>query len=225
VTHDIEVLRMWIRIVMIITSAAVTSFPVIYSFSPWRSRQLGRLLMLQAVSFAFAFNLTVLFSFWRPKDRLVIFWIDLTILTPIAISTSLLTWWVWKMNFSNGKDFPVKFTGKTYDVLKFIAQVGLPAAGTLYFTLAGLWHLPSAQEVVGSVVAVDTFLGVVLHLSTQAYNNSSDKYDGALTMTPNDDGTAIGLKGIDLEGIASKSEITLKVIPTPAELMAPPPQG
>lgn len=60
----------------------------------------------------------------------------------------------------------MKITGKTYDVLKFIAQVGLPAAGTLYFTLAGLWGLPSAEEVVGTVVAVDTFLGVLLQISS-----------------------------------------------------------
>ena len=64
----------------------------------------------------------------------------------------------------------MKITGKTYDVLKFIAQVGLPALGTLYFTLAGLWGLPGAEQVVGTVVAVDTFLGVILQLSSANFN-------------------------------------------------------
>lgn len=56
-----------------------------------------------------------------------------------------------------------------YDVTKFIAQIALPAFGTLYFTLAGLWGLPGADGVVGTVVAVDTFLGVLLGLSTKAF--------------------------------------------------------
>lgn len=67
----------------------------------------------------------------------------------------------------------MKLTGKTYDVLKFIAQVGLPAAGTLYFTLAGLWGLPAAEQVVGTIVAVDTFLGVILQISSSNFNAGS----------------------------------------------------
>jgi hypothetical protein len=64
----------------------------------------------------------------------------------------------------------LNFTGKTYDNLKFITQVALPAAGTLYFALAGIWGLPSAEEVVGTIVAVDTFLGVVLQISSSKFN-------------------------------------------------------
>lgn len=58
----------------------------------------------------------------------------------------------------------------TYDRLKFIAQVVLPAAGTLYAALAGIWGLPYAEQIVGTIVAVDTFLGVVLKISTHQYN-------------------------------------------------------
>lgn len=57
-----------------------------------------------------------------------------------------------------------------YDRMKFITQVGLPALGTLYFALAGIWGLPSAEQVVGTIVALDTFLGVVLLISTNQYN-------------------------------------------------------
>ena len=57
-----------------------------------------------------------------------------------------------------------------YDRMKFITQVGLPALGTLYFALAGIWGLPAAEQVVGTIVAVDTFLGVVLLISTNNYN-------------------------------------------------------
>lgn len=58
----------------------------------------------------------------------------------------------------------------TYDKLKFIALLLLPALGTLYFTIAQTWGLPKAEEVVGTVVAVDTFLGVLLKISNSQYD-------------------------------------------------------
>lgn len=64
---------------------------------------------------------------------------------------------------------------KTYNVLKFIALVLLPAIGTLYFALAGIWRLPKADEIVGSITAIDTFLGTVLHISTNIYNKTSNE--------------------------------------------------
>lgn len=63
-------------------------------------------------------------------------------------------------------------TNKTYDVLKWIAQYGLPAVGTLYFALAGIWNLPYGEEVVGTITAIDAFLGVLLGISTAQYNKS-----------------------------------------------------
>lgn len=60
-------------------------------------------------------------------------------------------------------------SNKTYDVLKFIAQIVLPALGTLYFTLSGIWGLPYGEEVVGTITAVDTFLGVILKYASDNY--------------------------------------------------------
>lgn len=65
--------------------------------------------------------------------------------------------------------------GKTYDTLKFIAQIVFPALGTLYFTLAGIWGLPAAEQVVGTIVALDTFLGVVLQISSSAFSANTAK--------------------------------------------------
>ena len=61
---------------------------------------------------------------------------------------------------------------KTYDVLKWIAQFLLPAAGTLYFALAGIWGLPYGEQVVGTITAIDTFLGVLLGISSANYNKA-----------------------------------------------------
>lgn len=65
-------------------------------------------------------------------------------------------------------------SNKWYDVLKWIAQYFLPALGTLYFALAGTWGLPFGEEVVGTITAVDTFLGVLLGISTVQYKKTTD---------------------------------------------------
>ena len=59
---------------------------------------------------------------------------------------------------------------KTYDILKWIAMYLLPALGTLYFALAGIWGFPYGEEVVGTITAIDTFLGVILGISSAQYN-------------------------------------------------------
>lgn len=64
----------------------------------------------------------------------------------------------------------MKMNNKTYDTLKWIAQYLLPALGALYFALAGIWGLPYGEQIVGTIVAVDTFLGVILGISTVQYN-------------------------------------------------------
>ena len=60
-------------------------------------------------------------------------------------------------------------SNKVYDVLKWIAQILLPALGTLYFGLASIWGFPLGEEIVGTIAAVDTFLGVLLGISTRMY--------------------------------------------------------
>lgn len=57
----------------------------------------------------------------------------------------------------------------TYDFLKYIALIVLPAIATLYGTVAGIWGLPYAEEIPLTIMAVDTFLGVCLKVSTDNY--------------------------------------------------------
>ena len=65
-------------------------------------------------------------------------------------------------------------SNKVYDILKFIAQILLPALGTLYFALASIWGLPYGEQIVGTITAVDAFLGALLGISTRKYNAMSD---------------------------------------------------
>lgn len=61
-------------------------------------------------------------------------------------------------------------TNSTYDILKFIAQIVLPALGTLYFALASIWGLPYGEQIVGTITAIDAFMGALLGVSTAVYN-------------------------------------------------------
>lgn len=87
-------------------------------------------------------------------------------------------------------------TGKPYDTLKYIAQVILPAIGTLYFALAGIWGLPAAEQVVGTIVAVDTFLGVALHISSNNFTANTAK--GVLNVETTPEGKKVF--GLELNG-------------------------
>lgn len=63
----------------------------------------------------------------------------------------------------------VKLSNKAYDVGRYVAQVALPATATLYAAVGGLWGLGKVTEVVGTITAVDTFLGALLLLSGAQY--------------------------------------------------------
>lgn len=61
-------------------------------------------------------------------------------------------------------------SNKIYDTLKIVAEVVLPAIGTLYFALAGIWGLPYGEEIIGTITAVDAFLGAFLEYQRVQYN-------------------------------------------------------
>lgn len=68
---------------------------------------------------------------------------------------------------------------KVYNRLKWVAQYLLPALGTLYFALASIWGLPYGEQIVGTITAIDTFLGVILGISASTYKKT-------VTSSPND---------------------------------------
>ena len=67
----------------------------------------------------------------------------------------------------------MKMSNKAYDILKYIAQIVLPALATLYFALAKIWNFPYGAEIVGTISAVDAFLGALLQISTNQYNKEN----------------------------------------------------
>jgi hypothetical protein len=63
---------------------------------------------------------------------------------------------------------------KVYDYLRYFAQIVLPALGTLYFALAAIWKFPYGEEIVGTITAIDAFLGALLGISKQRYDKAND---------------------------------------------------
>lgn len=61
------------------------------------------------------------------------------------------------------------FNNRFYDVMKWVALIALPATATLWFTVAKIWGLPYIAEITGTLVAVDTFLGALLGISSVQY--------------------------------------------------------
>lgn len=69
----------------------------------------------------------------------------------------------------------MRLENKYYDILKWIALILLPALGTLYFALAQIWGLPYGEQIVGTITAIDAFLGALLQISTDNYNKQENK--------------------------------------------------
>lgn len=104
-------------------------------------------------------------------------------------------------------------TNKTYDILKYIAQIVLPALATLYAGVAKIWGIPYGVEVPGTIMLVDAFLGALLMISSNQYYKSGKDTDGTLMIDPNGDVEKwlFALNGTPLEEIAEKNRIMLKV--------------
>lgn len=107
-------------------------------------------------------------------------------------------------------------SNRVYDVLKSVVTVGLPALATLYFALSQLWHFPHTEAVVGTIVAVDTFLGAFLGLSSIAYNNSDAKYTGTMDVLHNPETGAKTYSlnvnpSSDIDNLHTLPDVTFKV--------------
>jgi len=112
----------------------------------------------------------------------------------------------------------------TYNILSKLAQYWLPAAGALYFALATIWGLPAATEVIGTITAIDVFLGVILGISKVSYNASDAKYDGVITVAQTEAGETMLERlevQVPLEGLKDKGVVTLKFKDAPYTISSP----
>ncbi len=116
-------------------------------------------------------------------------------------------------NESSASSVPI-LSGWAYKTLKPVATTILPGLGTLYISLSLIWGLPAAEQVVGTTTAINVFLGLLLGLSTRAYNRSDEKYDGQIDVNEKQGGGkkfTISVKDEDPETIAEKDQVLLRV--------------
>lgn len=107
-----------------------------------------------------------------------------------------------------------QLSSDAYDALKWIAQIFLPALGALYFAVATIWGLPLAEQIVGSITAVDAFLGILLGISTKSYWANTDNKAGILhidTSDPSADKYNLEVHA-PLSTLPNKSAVTFRVV-------------
>lgn len=115
---------------------------------------------------------------------------------------------------SNEANSTALLSNKTYDLLKNIVQLILPAFGALYLSLAGTWGLPAADKVVATSAALAVFLGVILRISSKTFVPESDRFDGEVVVNDNGDGGYVFT--LELDGdpndIPDQDSIRFKVV-------------
>lgn len=99
-------------------------------------------------------------------------------------------------------------SNKTYDILKFVAQLVLPGIGTLYFALSQIWGLPYGEEIVGTITAIDTFLGGLLGYSSSKYEG-----DGVMIVDDTDEDKTVYRMELNsnVEDLANKDSVIFYV--------------
>ena len=102
-------------------------------------------------------------------------------------------------------------TNKTYDVLKFIAQIVLPGLGTLYFALAGIWGLPYAEQIVGTISAIDAFLGLILRIDSAKYYKAGKDVAGTLVVDPVLETADFDFSDMTTEDLMNMKQVKVKV--------------
>ena len=111
----------------------------------------------------------------------------------------------------------MQFNSKTYDFLKWLVQIGLPAIGAFYFTLSQIWGAPYGEEVLGTVSALALFIGACIKISATAYEKNPPEsiFDGQLTLETSEGDPSKQVYSIELsdylENLAVKDKIVLRV--------------
>ena len=67
----------------------------------------------------------------------------------------------------------MKLSNETYDILKEVALTILPALATLYAVIGKIWGLPYVTEIPATIMAIDTAMGAILHISTKNYQEEN----------------------------------------------------
>lgn len=103
-------------------------------------------------------------------------------------------------------------SSSTYNVLKHVAQIGLPFLAALYYSLGQIWTLPDVEQVMVTIATVNTILGLVLGYSTVTYNSSEAKYAGVIQVVEGEIKTVAQLLfNKDPQDVLQSNQATFKI--------------
>lgn len=68
----------------------------------------------------------------------------------------------------------MKLSNKVYDILKYIATIGLPALTTLWLTVGSIWDLPLTEPIGATMGAITVFIGTLIGISNHQYKKGND---------------------------------------------------
>lgn len=102
-THELQLMLQWLRIIIIVAAVATTLVPIVYSFSPWYTTQLGRMFMVRGITFALAMDLTALFAMWNPNNIVLEFWTQIVVFSIVAITNLAMAGLIWRMRYFRRK--------------------------------------------------------------------------------------------------------------------------
>lgn len=105
---------------------------------------------------------------------------------------------------------------KVYNFIKYLVLIVLPSFTTLYVVLASVWNWDDITKVSASLTGVTAFLGSLVGISSKNFNNSDEKYYGAIEVEATEEGSIIHgqVFNEDPTGgtLNDKNEIVMKVI-------------
>lgn len=224
-------LFLWGETALVVAALASTTFFLIYLFFPWHKSLIGKAMIIKALGMALALDLTLYFHYFPPDgDNITGALLSQAIVfTIIMFGAAGLVHMLWRENFTriddekevlplthrvieeSGEPTPI-LKNRTYDVVKFVALILLPALGTLYFGLSQIWGFPNGEEVVGTVVLLETFLGALLGISKKTYDQSPMKFDGQINVVDTPEKLTYDIVlGMEPEDLRYKDEVTLKI--------------
>ena len=63
-------------------------------------------------------------------------------------------------------------TDRTFNFIRFLAEIGITAIGTFYKVIAEIWDLPYGEAVLATCVALSTLIGVFVEYNRAQYNKA-----------------------------------------------------
>lgn len=116
------------------------------------------------------------------------------------------------LNETNEEIPPFVLTDQQYTILKWVVGIVIPAVGTLYFGVAKIWNLPAGEQVLGTLIVTQAFLGTLLGISTKRYKDSDARFDGTLSTTETPTKKIVSVEtNLHPDELAQKDEVLLKV--------------